>query len=201
MRARLAAFIALVFGAVSLVSAATASPAFAKEKDCPDFDHQARAQKYVEDNGGGPPNAVDGLDADEDGIACESLPCPCSDGGGGAGGRDGDGGKKQRVIKFVFKNSDLSDDHFDFKGLVKPVSQSKHQPVKLLRATCNNCKFQPYRSTRSDRQATYKFKNLKKDGCYRVRVPASKGFAHSYSKVICTTSPVVLLTLRDVPVG
>ena len=69
-------------GAVALLLAvlATAFPgsAAAGDRDCSDFDTQAQAQRYFERMGGGPNNNVDRLDADGDGRACETLPCPCA---------------------------------------------------------------------------------------------------------------------------
>ena len=44
------------------------------DKDCSDFKVQDEAQTYFEGKGGSPTNNVDKLDADHDGIACESLP-------------------------------------------------------------------------------------------------------------------------------
>jgi hypothetical protein len=58
---------------------ATAAPgalgvdsAQAVDYDCSDFNSQAEAQGYL---GATDPH---GLDGDNDGVACESLPCPCS---------------------------------------------------------------------------------------------------------------------------
>lgn len=45
-----------------------------EDKDCSDFAKQEEAQVYFESKGGSPSNNVDRLDADHDGIACESLP-------------------------------------------------------------------------------------------------------------------------------
>ena len=45
-----------------------------EDKDCSDFATQEKAQVYFESKGGSPTNNVDRLDADHDGIACESLP-------------------------------------------------------------------------------------------------------------------------------
>lgn len=42
--------------------------------NCSDFSTQAEAQAYFEGQGGSPTNNVDGLDANGDGVACESLP-------------------------------------------------------------------------------------------------------------------------------
>jgi excalibur calcium-binding domain-containing protein/thrombospondin type 3 repeat protein len=44
--------------------------------NCSDFSTQAGAQNYYE-SVGGPGQDPEGLDADHDGIACETLPCPC----------------------------------------------------------------------------------------------------------------------------
>ncbi len=44
----------------------------AVDYDCGDFANQGEAQEYLS------PGDPYGLDADNDGIACESLPCPCS---------------------------------------------------------------------------------------------------------------------------
>lgn len=51
----------------------------AVDYDCGDFNTQAQAQKYLLS---GDPYR---LDADGDGVACESLPCPCSPASPGAG--------------------------------------------------------------------------------------------------------------------
>jgi hypothetical protein len=53
--------------------------------NCSDFASQAAAQGYFDQHGGSPSNDVEGLDADHDGIACESLPCPCAQPGTGGG--------------------------------------------------------------------------------------------------------------------
>jgi endonuclease YncB( thermonuclease family) len=49
-----------------------AAPASARDYDCGDFSTQAQAQKYML------PGDPYRLDSDGDGVACESLPCPCS---------------------------------------------------------------------------------------------------------------------------
>ena len=83
------------------------SPASAADMDCGDFATQAAAQTYFI-NHGGPRNDPDQLDADGDGIACESNPCPCSTntGGGGGGGTTpppggGGGGNTNQVKRTV----------------------------------------------------------------------------------------------------
>lgn len=91
--------------AAALVLVATvATPVFAQDKNCDDFDSQAEAQRYFRDNGGSPTNNVDGLDANGNGVACENntdFSDPARDeepagmggnGGGGGGGDNGGGG-------------------------------------------------------------------------------------------------------------
>ncbi len=60
--------------ALALVTAGlgiAASPAAAADKDCSDFPTQAAAQKFFKKKGG-PKKDPHRLDADRDGIACES---------------------------------------------------------------------------------------------------------------------------------
>lgn len=69
----------LVFCAVLLGSLAERSEA--QDLNCSNFDTQQEAQVELEAN----PSDPNGLDGDDDGVACESLP-----GGGGGGGTSGD---------------------------------------------------------------------------------------------------------------
>lgn len=71
-----------------LIAFAAPASAQATDYDCSDFSNQAEAQEYLLP--GDPYN----LDGDNDGIACEDLPCPCSyeEGGGGGGGGGGEEG-------------------------------------------------------------------------------------------------------------
>lgn len=66
--------------ALCLAAVPSASAARHRDYDCADFATQAEAEEYLLP--GDPYN----LDADNDGIACEDLPCPCSStpGGGSA---------------------------------------------------------------------------------------------------------------------
>lgn len=68
MRGR-AAFLALVV----LAGTATASAAQSNGTSCSSFPNQAAAQAAFRAN----PAGNRGLDRDHDGVACESLPCPC----------------------------------------------------------------------------------------------------------------------------
>src|SRR5689334_9888724 len=72
----------LFAGGLALILAVAAAafspePAPARDFDCGDFATQSSAQDHFVSLGG-PAQDPDRLDGDHDGIACESLPCPCS---------------------------------------------------------------------------------------------------------------------------
>jgi Excalibur calcium-binding domain len=70
------ALLAFALIASAPVSQSPVSVAIAGDKDCSDFDTQKEAQRFFKRHN--PKKDPHGLDADEDGIACESNPCPCS---------------------------------------------------------------------------------------------------------------------------
>ena len=76
--------VALLAGSGLTLAFAAPSSAFT-DRDCGDFGSQAAAQKFFID-AGGPRNDPHRLDADGDGKACDSLPCPCSSATGSSGG-------------------------------------------------------------------------------------------------------------------
>jgi hypothetical protein len=68
----------LVPVAVLAILAISSAPAAAsRDKDCKDFPTQKAAQMFFLRHGG-PRYDPDRLDGDDDGIACEDNPCPCS---------------------------------------------------------------------------------------------------------------------------
>lgn len=72
--------VAVMAGSLTMLSA----PAYAAHGvNCDEFDTQGEAQDYFEENGPGDP---EGLDSDDDGVACETL--PAGGGGGGGGGNN-----------------------------------------------------------------------------------------------------------------
>ena len=70
----------------------------AADHNCDDFNTQGEAQEYFESQGG-PQQDPDQLDADGNGLACESLPCPCA--GPSPGGGGGEGRKIKAVVDHV----------------------------------------------------------------------------------------------------
>lgn len=103
MKARLIAlsfFAAVLAAALSLAPAGTPSAppaAQAADKDCSDFKTQRAAQKFFLRHN--PKRDPHRLDADGDGIACESLPCPCLYKKPGSGGGGGKGSKPKKPKK------------------------------------------------------------------------------------------------------
>lgn len=84
--ARWAAYLTGLLVIATGLGVATSSPASAfVDRDCGDFKNQAAAQKFYL-NAGGPQRDPHRLDADHDGKACDSLPCPCSSAKGSSGG-------------------------------------------------------------------------------------------------------------------
>jgi hypothetical protein len=67
----------LVLVSAGLVLILATTHASGSDRDCSDFKNQKKAQLFFLRHGG-PNSDPDGLDADHDGIACESNPCPCS---------------------------------------------------------------------------------------------------------------------------
>lgn len=76
----------LALSAALLALSAIPGTAAAQDYDCADFSNQAEAEEYLLP--GDPYN----LDGDNDGVACEDLPCPCSS---SPGEGDGSGGEEQ----------------------------------------------------------------------------------------------------------
>ena len=87
-----AGWVALLLALVLAPTATAAGPIPLRDANCSDFSSQAAAQNYYNNQGGVSGGDPDGLDADHDGVACESNPCPCSTAGPGGGGGGGGGG-------------------------------------------------------------------------------------------------------------
>lgn len=87
----------VAFVAVALATGVVAAgPAAAADRDCTDFPSQKAAQIFFL-NQGGPNTAPHRLDADGDGVACDTRPAPyyygtkLPGGNGGGGGKNGTG--------------------------------------------------------------------------------------------------------------
>lgn len=74
----LVAALTLAAGMTAAAPATATTTARVADRDCGDFSSQAAAQSFYL-KAGGPDSDPHGLDADDDGIACDSNPCPCSD--------------------------------------------------------------------------------------------------------------------------
>lgn len=110
--------LALVAGALlSVGSVGTANAII--DRDCSDFSTQAEAQRFFV-NAGGPQQDPHQLDGDDDGRACDSLPCPCSsstgDGGSSLPARITQYGRVTNVV-----DGDTADVRLSSTGRVKRV--------------------------------------------------------------------------------
>lgn len=77
-------FLSTLLGVTALAILAPGAAVAGTDYDCADFTNQAEAQEYLL------PGDPYRLDADNDGIACEDLPCPCSYESGSSGDGGGD---------------------------------------------------------------------------------------------------------------
>ncbi|WP_372736382.1 excalibur calcium-binding domain-containing protein [Nocardioides sp.] len=182
LRKNLASALTLMFALVMFVSLASASPAQAKDKNCSDFNSQAAAQQYFESNGGGPNNNVDGLDADGDGEACESNPCPCSgySGGGGGGNNGGTKPKSHNLTAKLVRGGTAK--------VVGKVTTFKNHKVRVLRKVGAG----PYKGYKSVKTGpkTGAFKTVvkkagKKRTCFSVVVPGTKKYRKTTKNIGC----------------
>jgi Excalibur calcium-binding domain len=83
-------FLSTLLGVAALAFIAPGSAVAGTDYDCADFANQAEAQEYL--LSGDPYN----LDGDDDGIACEDLPCPCSNEAGDGNGQADDSGSMSK---------------------------------------------------------------------------------------------------------
>ena len=126
MTRRTTAFASLFALLGSLVIWFGSAPAHAADKDCSDFATQKAAQVFFLNNGG-PHSDPHRLDAEGDGIACESNPCPCyygktlPDGNGGSTGSSGSRQIRQRARVIEVIDGDTIDVRLSANGLVKRV--------------------------------------------------------------------------------
>jgi hypothetical protein len=173
---RLAMLLAFLFFGVSLVSAT--GPAYALDKNCSDFDTQAQAQAWHNDH------PEDGLDSDDDGVACETLPCPCATGGGGGGGG---GGTPPPAKKF--HNLTAQKGKVDVKPVAYgKVTTYKGERIRIMRRV-EGSGFKVFKTVVT-KKATGKF-NVSistpkgKTSCFRVTVPATKKYKLTTKAVGC----------------
>jgi type II secretory pathway pseudopilin PulG len=111
-------------------------------------------------------------------ILAAALPLLATDSATASSEKQAAAVKKSRNITFQFRAQNKT---YRFQGTVKPRNKSKNVTVKLLRATCKNCNYRPFRSATTNNRAKYAFSGLKKTGWFTIKVPASKGYATSYA--------------------
>lgn len=121
LRAALLALLGLL--ASLLLGLAPGSASTVVDRDCSDFSNQAAAQRFYLD-AGGPRNDPHRLDADGDGRACDSLPCPCSSATNGGGG----GSLPARITQYGRVTKVVDGDTVD----VRLASTGKVRRVRMI---------------------------------------------------------------------
>ena len=121
-RGALLALLGMLAGLLFAVAGAGSASAIV-DRDCSDFATQAAAQRFYV-NAGGPQRDPHRLDADDDGKACDSLPCPCSSATGGGGG----GSLPARIIQYGRVTKVVDGDTMD----VRLASTGKVRRVRMI---------------------------------------------------------------------
>lgn len=193
MYRRIARLIALLLAltGTTFLSLAAADTAVAKDANCSDFSNQAAAQQYFI-NHGGPNSDPDGLDADGDGIACESNPCPCSNntGGGGGGGTPGGGGHHPKPKHNLSARGTEVGNTNRFVAVGR-VTTFKNGRISILRKVAGGS-YRAYKFTRTNKN-TGKFRaGIKQQGqkrtCFKVVAPETKKYRKTEKQIGCIFS-------------
>lgn len=197
MKRRIACLIIVLLsltGTTFVTLGASAGPAHAKDANCSDFNSQAAAQQYYL-NHGGPQSDPAGLDADGDGIACESNPCPCnystSSGGspgGGGGGSTQPPKKRKHDLTVRVKRSGPAKK----MTLVGTASTFKGGQLKVLRKSAGHG-YRNYRKVSTSRgRGTFDrrvgYAGSKKT-CFEVIAPETKKYLQTVEFAGCYKKP------------
>jgi hypothetical protein len=145
--------------------------------DCGDFPSQAAAQNYFLDHGG-PGSDPNGLDAEGDGVACESLPCPCNNSTNNGGGNPGPGPGPAPGPKPAHKISVRGDeirntDKFVAVGRIVTFKNGRFQ----IQRKAAGSGYRPWKFVRTKPTGTFRTK-IKQAGtkktCFKVVVPETE---------------------------
>jgi hypothetical protein len=187
--ARVIALLLALSGTTSLALGVVAGPAQAKDVNCSDFNTQAAAQQYFI-NHGGPNSDPDGLDAEGDGIACESNPCPCSTNTGGGGGGGGGGTQPKKKHALTAKVNRMG----PAKKLVLngKVTTFKGGSVQVLRKAAGQG-FKAYKKTKASARTGVFTRPLAYAGndktCFKVVAPETKKYLRTEKFLGCFVRP------------
>jgi hypothetical protein len=182
--ARFTAFL-LALSGTTFIALAGGAPAFAKDTDCSDYPSQAAAQHYFDSHGGGPNNNVDLLDADGDGIACESNSCPCVGAGGGGGGGGGGSTPPPKKRFHIIKVRGHEIRHTGKFEAIGSIVTFKNGRFTMQRKIGSGA-FKPWKFVKT-KPVTGKFRTKikaagSKKTCFRVVVPETKKFKKTIGK-------------------
>jgi hypothetical protein len=187
--------VVLVLGA-AIVACLAAVPGTAtaqrRDYDCGDFATQAEAEEYLLP--GDPYN----LDADNDGIACEDNPCPCSYTPGGSGGGGG-GGNATVAPPPPPKPPKLNKAAARAAALAK-ARRYNHRNRLITLVSFEGC----HRTSRSKVHCTFhgrgQTKTLESSCEIRVVVTGEGSHAHAKLRATCRSERLLYLTFaRAIP--
>ena len=144
------------------------------DRDCSDFGTQAAAQQFFI-GAGGPQSDPHGLDADGNGVACESNPCPCTTGTGGGGTP----AKKAHTINLRVAKASGS-----YKVLGKvPTYRGKFQIQRKL--VGGTFKFFTRTEARNPDGSVKIAVEGPDDSCFKVLVPATEKYRATSKEIGC----------------
>lgn len=174
----------LVVSGMTVALAVISGPATAKDANCTDFNNQAAAQRYFL-NHGGPNRDPDGLDADGDGVACETNPCPCYYGTGGGGGTPDTSHPRRKHVIRVHGSEIRNSNRFvvvgrilTYRGKFQVQRKLKHQPFKVYkRPLAKN----PDGRVRANIDGP-------SGSCFKVVVPGTKKYKKTTKSIGCIVS-------------
>lgn len=155
---RLAVLSAGLLTSAGLVLLAPAGPAHASGVNCSDFASQAAAQHYFLAHGG-PSSDPEGLDADGDGIACESNPGPydySTNSGGNGGGSSHTSQPAKQHSRVTVRKTKHGAHGWKLVATVKKNGHAwKHKRTVLQAKVCGSFQQVATRKTGSGGRATF----------------------------------------------
>lgn len=167
--------------AALLVLSVMPATAAAEDYDCSDFSNQAEAQEHLL------PGDPYGLDGDNDGIACEDLPCPCSyEEGSGSGG---DGGPSKPAPPYHLTKSAA---RHEARRITRKFANRNPRVDRFTVGACNR-----KAERRIDCQATARGKTSDTATTCHLRIAVRAVNRHPVGRLIsphCTTKSTLRLT-------
>lgn len=190
MQRPIAYLVTLLMALLGLGVISTASPA-AADRDCSDFATQAAAQHFFIANGG-PSRDPHYLDADGDGEACESNPCPCYYGTSGPKPPSQQAPSKPKKKKHSITGKIVRSGPAKTMRLTGKVSTFKAGQIQVRRKVAGKS-YRTYKSIATSGSSGAFERTLDYIGrqrtCFEVVVPATAGYLKTTVSLGCYQKP------------